>query len=198
MPHVAYLRRPLSIIMPIRRSLSALKGAPLSTWWRIDIRLKVRESAWTSLVLFDLRTRSMTQSCVPRICVRCTTAGGPRCQKLLYPRKRRPADTNSDAGITLDASTGLALKKAVAPGPDWLLCLAFSKPLVYFSPFGSPCPAGVSSRGAASEMRRTCHTVPDLPVTPIYNGLCWSLWFRRHVLVALQQSTALRYPGVLV
>ena len=34
--------------MSMRRSLSALKGAPLSTWWRTDIRFMKREVAWTN------------------------------------------------------------------------------------------------------------------------------------------------------
>ena len=50
---VAILRRRsiseafLSITMSIRRSLSALRGDPLSTWWRIGVRLKLRDSACT-------------------------------------------------------------------------------------------------------------------------------------------------------
>ena len=36
----------LSTTMSIRRSLSAFKGALLSTFCRNDMRLKVRESAW--------------------------------------------------------------------------------------------------------------------------------------------------------
>lgn len=39
-------------------------------------------------------------------------------------KKRRPADMNSDAGIILNESTGFALKKAVAPGSDWLMAHA--------------------------------------------------------------------------
>ena len=61
-----------------------------------------------------------------------------------------------------------------------------------------PCSAGLSSRRVIPEIRRTRHTVPDLPLSPICVGLCWSLSFRRHVLAVLQQSTALRYPVVLV
>ena len=85
---VASRKPPLSITTSIQRSLSALKGASLSTWWRIDIRLKVRESAWTR------RTRSMTQLRMPRICVRRTAAGAPCRQELLHSQKRRPADAN--------------------------------------------------------------------------------------------------------
>ena len=44
---VASRRPPLSITISIRKSLSALKGAPFSTWWRIDIRLSVRKSVCT-------------------------------------------------------------------------------------------------------------------------------------------------------
>ena len=41
-------RAPLSITMCIRKSLSALKGAPLSTWWPTDIRFRKRDVAWTN------------------------------------------------------------------------------------------------------------------------------------------------------
>ena len=66
------------------------------------------------------------------------------------PSPRRPADTNSDAGMTLDESAGLALKKAVAPGPDWIPCRAFAGPLVSFSPLGSPVPRGGVVSGSCS------------------------------------------------
>ena len=66
------------------------------------------------------------------------------------PRKRRPAYKNSGAGMTLDESTRLALKKAVAPGPDWLLCRALAKTLVSFSPSGSPVPGGGFVSGSCS------------------------------------------------
>ena len=39
------------------------------------------------LVLVGVRTRLMTQSCMPRVCVRCTTAGALRRQKLFHPQK---------------------------------------------------------------------------------------------------------------
>ena len=39
------------------------------------------------LVMVDLRTRSMIQSCMPRVCVRCTTTGAPRRQQRLHPQK---------------------------------------------------------------------------------------------------------------
>ena len=117
------------------------------------------------LVPVDLGTRSMTQSCVPCVCVRCTTAGAPRCKNSSIPRTRRPADTNSDAGMTLDESTGLSLNKAVAPGPDWLLCRAFAKKtLVSFSPFWSPVPRGGVVSGSCS---RYATYIPVVPY-PIY------------------------------
>ena len=104
------------------------------------------------LVLVDLRARSMTQSRIPRVCVRRTATRAPVARNSLIPRKSRPADTNAHAGMTLGESTGLALKKAVAPGPDWLLCRAFANLSSPFPCLGRPCPAGVSSRGAVPEM----------------------------------------------
>ena len=39
-------RPPLSITMSSRKSLPVLKGAPLSTRWRTDIRFREREVTW--------------------------------------------------------------------------------------------------------------------------------------------------------
>ena len=106
------------------------------------------------LVLVDLRTRSLTQSCMPRVCVRCTAAGAPCLQKLLHPQKTPSRGHKLDAGTTLDESTGLALKMAVAPSPDWLLCRVFAKPLVSFSPFGPSMPRGGVVSGSCSRDAR--------------------------------------------
>ena len=121
--------------MSMRRSLSVLVADrhPLNgTVERVD----------QGLVLVDLRTRSMTQSCMPRVCFRCTIAGAPATRNSSIPKQRRPVDTSSDDGMTLDESTGHYFKKAVAPGPDRLLSRAFAKPLVSFSPFGWLMPRG--------------------------------------------------------
>ena len=66
------------------------------------------------------------------------------------PRKRRPADTNSDVGMTLEDSTGFVLKTAVASGPGWLLYRTFAKPLTSFFPFGQPVPRGGIASGSCS------------------------------------------------
>ena len=55
---------------------------------------------------------------MPRIKLRFTASWAPRRQEFLYPQNIFPAVTNSDAGIVLAESAGLALKKAVAPDPD--------------------------------------------------------------------------------
>ena len=147
------------------------------------------------LVLVDLRARSMTQSCVPRVCVRCASAGSPRCQKLRPQKtlsrgyKTRRWDDSGQVGVLPSRRQWHLVPIEFFAGPLRNLSSPSSRS-------GHPYPAGVSSRGAVQEMRRTCHTVRDLPVSPICIRLCWSLWF--HVLAALQQSTALRYPAVLV
>ena len=111
------------------------------------------------------------------------------------PRKRRLADTSSDAGMTLDESTGLTLEKR------WHLVPIGSFAGTWRN-LSSPSPrvglAGVSSRRAVPEMRRACRIVPDSPVSPTCTGLCLSLSFRRRVLAALQQSTALKHPALLL
>ena len=55
-----------------------------------------------------------------------------------------------------------------------------------------PCPTAVSSRRSVPEKRRTCHSVPDLPASPLCTGLCLSLSIWRRVLAICPQSTALR------
>ena len=123
------------------------------------------------LVLVDLRTRSMTQSRMPRVCVRRTAAGAPHRQELLHPQKtpsrghklRRRDDPGRVDGSCPHEGGGTWFRLASFR--------AFAKPLVS-SPFGgSPYPAGVSSRGAIAKMQRTCHVVPDLPVSPICIGI---------------------------
>ena len=54
------------------------------------------------------------------------------------------------------------------------------------------------SRGAVPEKRRICHSVPDLPASPICTGLCLSLSIRRRVLAICSQSTAVRHLVLLL
>lgn len=85
------------------------------------------ERVYQELVLVDLRARLMAQSCMPHVFVRCIAAGTHLfARNFSIPEKRRPTDLNSNAGMTFGESTGLALKAAVAPGPDWLLCVALA------------------------------------------------------------------------
>ena len=197
---VASLRPPLSVSVPIQRSLSPLQGAPLSTWWRIDIRSRVRDSAWTKGSCWSTCALDRWHNRACRVLASVAPQQGHLvARNSSIPIKRRLADINSNAGMTLDESMGLAFRKAVAPGPDWLLFWSFAKPLVSFSPIWvTRAPRGCR----VGVLFRRC----DVPVTPypiflfpqsVY-GLCWSLWLHRHVLAALQQSTALRYPAVLV
>ena len=86
--------------------------------------------------------------------------------------------------MTLDESTGVALKTAVAARPDWLLCRCETSRLL-------PVWVARAPRGwRLGELFQRCevlsHIVPDLPVSRICIGFCWSLSFWRHVLAALQ------------
>ena len=84
------------------------------------------------------------------------------------PQHGRPAAANVDGGITLAESTGLALRNAVAPGPDWLCRRALAKHLDYFSSCGLPCLAGSSSRREAGPVkRRISHDGLGLPASPV-------------------------------
>ena len=64
---------------------------------------------------------------MPHVCVRRSAAGHLVARNSSIRRKHRLADTKSDSWMTLDKSTGLALKKAVAPGSDWLLYRALGE-----------------------------------------------------------------------
>ena len=77
--------------MSIRRSVSALKGAPLfhlmadgypfqEAGGRVDQRL----------VLVYLRAGTMAQTCMSGVGVRCTTGGTRRRQVLLYLQMSQP------------------------------------------------------------------------------------------------------------
>ena len=102
--------------MSIPRFLSALKGELRSppggepiytqTFWRARVPW-----GWCWLAWAPDRRHNRTSL---RACALCTAAGAPRRQGDSYiPIKRRPADMNSDPGMSLDESTALALKKAV-------------------------------------------------------------------------------------
>ena len=76
------------------------------------------ERVYQGLVLVNLRSRRWHS----RAC-RVSASVAPQQGYLIarnssIPRKRRPAYKNSGAGMILDEWTDLALKKAVAPGPD--------------------------------------------------------------------------------
>ena len=134
-----------------------------------------------------------------RVCDHRNSVGAPRRQELLHrdPENAVPRTQTPTLGWPW---TG----RRVSPSRRrWHLIPIglFAGPLRNLS---SPsrmdhrCLAEVSSRGAFPDMRRTYHIVPDQHVFPICIGLCWSLSFRRHVLEALQQSTAVRYPALVL
>ena len=137
-PHsdaVASLSLPASITMFIRKSLSAWNGAPLSTWWRMDMLLRVRESACTRGWCWFTCARDRWHN---RAC-RVLTSASPQhghvaARNSSIPGNLFPAVTNSDARMVLAESTGLALRKAVASDPDWLRCRALAKSRVYYTP----------------------------------------------------------------
>ena len=90
------------------------------------------ERVHKGLVLVHLRARSVAQSWMPRIYLRCTQQGHLAARNSSIPNTLFPAVTNSDAGMVLPESTGLALKNAVAPGPDGLRRRALGKPRISF------------------------------------------------------------------
>ena len=106
----------LSITMSIRRPLSTLKEAPLSTWWRIDIRFfSVRgELVYQGLVLADLRARSVTtQSRMLRVSVRRIAAGASRCQGI------SPSPESAVPWIQTPTLGGPWTSQRVSPSRRW-------------------------------------------------------------------------------
>ena len=76
------------------------------------------------------------------------------------PSKRRPIDTNAEAGMIRAGSTGLALRQATAPGPDERRCRALARSLVSIPPSTSfkgdgPASLGSWSREATYRWYRT-------------------------------------------
>ena len=71
-----------------------------------------------------------------------------KCSSI--PRCRRPAYRNSWAGMTREASTGLALNHAIAPGPDLLRCLTFARSRISLSLKGPTSFGGRASMGSPS------------------------------------------------
>ena len=71
------------------------------------------------LVLVHLCARPVTQFCICRVLTSATPQQGHlAARNSSIPKNLFPAVTNSDAEMVLAESTGLAFKKAVAPGPD--------------------------------------------------------------------------------
>ena len=111
-------------------------------------------------MLVYVRTRSITQSRMSRVCVCCTTAEAPRSQELLHPQKTPSRGHKLRRWDDPGRVDGSHPREAVAPGPDWLICRDLAKPLVSFSPCG-PCGGVVSescSRDATCLSYRTRFT----------------------------------------
>lgn len=152
------------------------------------------------MVLVDQRARLVAYSWMGRVCV-CRTAAGVTSSPgtLASPESTVLWTRTSTLRMALDESTGLALKKAVASSPDWLLCRGLQRNASsYAACVGHLFPAGVSSREVVANKRRTCHGVLGLPVSRIGAGLCWDLSFRGRVLAALSLSSALRLLTLLL
>ena len=81
--------------------LSALKGAPLSTWWRTDTHYRKREIAWTNGWCWFTRARARWHKHVCRVLASAAPQAGhvaAKCSSI--SRCRRPAYRNSWAGMT--------------------------------------------------------------------------------------------------
>ena len=98
------------------RSLFAWKGAPLSyfgvEWTSCGRACASGTGAGsTARPIDDVTACRVFASAVPQ-------QGHLAARNFSILRNLRPAATNSDAGMILAGSTGLALKKVVAPGSD--------------------------------------------------------------------------------
>ena len=152
----------------ILRCRSIVEASPLDDDVHSKIPVGVERSSAFHLVVIAIRLRERKNACTRGWCwltcapdrwhsraCRVSASVAPQQGHLIarnssIPRKRRPAYKNSGARMTLDESTGFALKKAVAPGPNWLLYRALAKPLVSFSPSGFPVPRGGFVSGSCS------------------------------------------------
>ena len=140
---------------------------------------------------------AMAHSRMPRVWVRRTAAGERRRQELLHPQKtsscghklRRWDDPGQVDGSFPQEGGGTWSRLAYTPG----LCKTSR---LFLPNLGSPCAAGVSWSCSRDATYLSCRT--RLASFPNLYGLCWSLSFWRHVLAELKQSTALRYPALLV
>lgn len=119
---VASRRPALSITMSIRKSLSALNGAGgESTYVKTRGRARIpgdgvgRPARPNGGNLADGACLRLPHRTAPH-------QGHPSRQELLHPQKSTvPRTRTPTLRMAPDRSTGLALKKAVACGPDWLL-----------------------------------------------------------------------------
>ena len=129
---------------------------------------------------------------MPRVSVHRTTAGAPHHQALIHsqkppsrPHKLRRCD---DPG-RVNAS------RPQEGGGTWS---RLASKLPVSSPCGSPIPRGSVVSGSFSRDATYLSYRTRFTKFPICFGLCWSPSFRRRVLAALPQLTALRRPALLL
>ena len=124
-----------------------VEGSP--AFYLVADRHPLKGAGDQELVLVDLRTRLMTQSRMPYVCVHRTTVREPRRQELLYPQKassrghkiRRWDDPGRVGGSRPQQGGRYLVPIGFFAGP-WRN-LSSPCPRV-----GCPCSAGVSFRGA--------------------------------------------------
>ena len=97
--------------------------------------------------------------------------GAPRAFSI--PRKLRPTDTNSEAGMIRAGSTRVALRQTTVPGPDRLRCRALARSLVSIPPKTSFEPDGPASSASWSREATYGWYYTRFTCCP---SLCCALW----------------------
>ena len=130
---------------------------------------------------------------MPRVSVHRTTAGAPHHQALIHsqkppsrPHKLRRCDDPGRVNASRPQEGGGTWSRLASKLP------------VSFSPCGSPIPRGSVVSGSFSRDATYLSYRTRFTKFPICFGLCWSPSFRRRVLAALPQLTALRRPALLL
>ena len=111
----------------------------------------MRKSAWTSGWCWCTRApaRWHKRACRMSTCV-VPRQGHLAARKNSIRGKHRLVNANSEAGMARHESTGLALKNAAAPSPEWLRYRPLAKLLVSVHPDWSSAPKGRPVSGSWS------------------------------------------------
>lgn len=190
---------PLSITATtfLRRSLSTLKGAPLSPRRRIDGRLKMRDSARLAPHDTGRPARLLGSIRVHDTCLNPSHRTRGTSTRLhdrdsFIHKKHHSMDTNSEAGVTRGQSSCRSLKTCDKTRSRYVMLLMVRETCLHRT--GRLHPVGVLTRGVCPEQQHTM--LVSHPVYQLFRPVLRFMTVNVHASEsACQQSSTSDCPG---